>query len=149
MADPTIQTFCCHHSNRTDMAIVVMQEFNTDVYNTVCLLSSSIGILGAVYQVSKILIKYNKTLTKLICRYFQEKHLISLTGGKVFLHLEEERSLYGLQLQISQHHWVIIFVFNTNMNKMNRRNKSFYFLHNLDHFQVYLLDQHYGSILNL
>ena len=58
MADPTIQTFCCHHSNRTDMAIVIMQEFNTDVYNIVCMLSSSIGILGAVYQVSKILIKF-------------------------------------------------------------------------------------------
>nr|XP_003707455.2 PREDICTED: G-protein coupled receptor 143-like [Megachile rotundata] len=51
MADPTIQTFCCHHSNRTDMAIVIMQEFNTDVYNTVCMLSSTIGILGAVYQI--------------------------------------------------------------------------------------------------
>ncbi|XP_006613668.1 G-protein coupled receptor 143-like isoform X2 [Apis dorsata] len=51
MADPTIQTFCCHHSNRTDMAIVIMQEFNTDVYNIVCMLSSSIGILGAVYQI--------------------------------------------------------------------------------------------------
>lgn len=62
MADPTIQTFCCHHSNRTDMAIVIMQEFNTDVYNIVCMLSSSIGILGAVYQVSKILIKYYKIL---------------------------------------------------------------------------------------
>ncbi|XP_012346223.1 G-protein coupled receptor 143 isoform X2 [Apis florea] len=51
MADPTIQTFCCHHSNRTDMAIVIMQEFNTDVYNIICMLSSSIGILGAVYQI--------------------------------------------------------------------------------------------------
>lgn len=54
MADPTIQTFCCHHSNRSDMAIVIMQEFNTDVYNIVCMLSSLIGILGAVYQVKKI-----------------------------------------------------------------------------------------------
>ncbi|XP_054011433.1 G-protein coupled receptor 143-like [Hylaeus anthracinus] len=51
MADPTIQTFCCHHSNRTDMAIVIMQEFNTDAYNSVCMLSSAIGILGAVYQI--------------------------------------------------------------------------------------------------
>lgn len=54
MADPTIQTFCCHHSNSTDMAIVIMQEFNTDLYNTVCMLSSSIGILGAMYQVKEI-----------------------------------------------------------------------------------------------
>ena len=51
MADPTIQTFCCHHSNRTDMAIVIMQEFNTDIYNAVCIFSSTIGILGAVYQI--------------------------------------------------------------------------------------------------
>ncbi|RZB39866.1 G-protein coupled receptor 143 [Asbolus verrucosus] len=33
MADPTIQTFCCHHGNGTDMAVTVMQEFNTDAYN--------------------------------------------------------------------------------------------------------------------
>lgn len=51
MADPTIQTFCCHHNNRTDMALVIMGEFNTDAYNTVCMVSSSIGILGAIYQV--------------------------------------------------------------------------------------------------
>ncbi|XP_020707665.2 G-protein coupled receptor 143-like isoform X1 [Athalia rosae] len=51
MADPTIQTFCCHHNNNTDMAVVIMQEFNTDAYNTVCMLSSTMGILGAVYQV--------------------------------------------------------------------------------------------------
>ncbi|XP_012277816.1 G-protein coupled receptor 143 isoform X2 [Orussus abietinus] len=52
MADPTIQTFCCHHNrNNTDMAVVIMQEFNTDVYNSVCMLSSTMGILGAVYQV--------------------------------------------------------------------------------------------------
>ncbi|KAG7203316.1 hypothetical protein KM043_010404 [Ampulex compressa] len=51
MADPTIQTFCCHHTNRTDKAIIIMQEFNTDIYNIVCMLSSTVGILGAVYQV--------------------------------------------------------------------------------------------------
>ncbi|OXU24776.1 G-protein coupled receptor 143 isoform X2 [Nasonia vitripennis] len=51
MADPTIQTFCCHHNNRTDMALIIMEEFNTDAYNTVCMVSSSIGILGAIYQV--------------------------------------------------------------------------------------------------
>ena len=38
------------------MAITIMEEFNTDVYNTVCMLSSSIGILGAVYQVRETLI---------------------------------------------------------------------------------------------
>ncbi|XP_043272094.1 G-protein coupled receptor 143-like [Venturia canescens] len=51
MADPTIQTFCCHHNNSTDMAVVIMQEFNTDTYNTVCMLSSAMGILGAIYQI--------------------------------------------------------------------------------------------------
>ncbi|KAG5878284.1 hypothetical protein JTB14_033085 [Gonioctena quinquepunctata] len=51
MADPTIQTFCCHHANGTDMAVTIMQEFNTDAYNTVCLVSSALGILGAVYQI--------------------------------------------------------------------------------------------------
>ncbi|XP_063973834.1 G-protein coupled receptor 143-like isoform X2 [Diachasmimorpha longicaudata] len=51
MADPTIQTFCCHHNNKTDMSVIIMQEFNPDVYNTVCILSSAMGILGAVYQI--------------------------------------------------------------------------------------------------
>lgn len=51
MADPTIQTFCCHHANGTDMAVTIMEEFNTDAYNGVCLFSSALGILGAIYQV--------------------------------------------------------------------------------------------------
>ncbi|XP_044272227.1 G-protein coupled receptor 143-like isoform X2 [Tribolium madens] len=51
MADPTIQTFCCHHANGTDMAVTIMEEFNTDAYNAVCLFSSCLGILGAIYQI--------------------------------------------------------------------------------------------------
>lgn len=51
MADPTLQTFCCHHTNRTETVITMMQEFNSDVYNAVCMISSTIGILGAIYQV--------------------------------------------------------------------------------------------------
>lgn len=51
MADPTIQTFCCHHDNSTDMSFRVMQEFNTDAYNAVCLTSSALGIFGAIYQI--------------------------------------------------------------------------------------------------
>lgn len=51
MADPTIQTFCCHHANGTDMAVTIMEEFDTDAYNSVCLFSSALGILGAAYQV--------------------------------------------------------------------------------------------------
>ncbi|XP_041977013.1 G-protein coupled receptor 143-like [Aricia agestis] len=52
MSDPTIQTFCCHHSgNKEDLAVKIMSEFNTESYNTVCLVSSSIGILGSLYQI--------------------------------------------------------------------------------------------------
>lgn len=51
MADPTIQTFCCHHANDTDMAVRIMEEFNTDAYNAVCLTSSALGMIGALYQV--------------------------------------------------------------------------------------------------
>ncbi|CAH1156202.1 unnamed protein product [Phaedon cochleariae] len=51
MADPTIQTFCCHHANGTDMAVTIMQEFNTDAYNAVCLISSALGVFGAIYQI--------------------------------------------------------------------------------------------------
>ncbi|KAM3962990.1 G-protein coupled receptor 143 [Aphomia sociella] len=52
MSDPTIQTFCCHHTgNNEDLAVRIMNEFNTDTYNTVCLISSSVGILGSLYQV--------------------------------------------------------------------------------------------------
>lgn len=58
MSDPTIQTFCCHHGNGTDVALTIMQEFDTDAYNIVCLFSSGLGILGAIYQVRNCLI-YN------------------------------------------------------------------------------------------
>lgn len=52
MSDPTIQTFCCHHTgSKEDLAVRIMNEFNTESYNTVCLVSSSIGILGSIYQV--------------------------------------------------------------------------------------------------
>ena len=52
MSDPTIQTFCCHHTgNKEDFAVKIMDEFNTDSYNIVCLISSTVGILGSVYQV--------------------------------------------------------------------------------------------------
>ncbi|KAJ8920185.1 hypothetical protein NQ315_011846 [Exocentrus adspersus] len=51
MADPTIQTFCCHHANGTDMAVTIMEEFNTDAYNSVCMFSAALGILGAAYQI--------------------------------------------------------------------------------------------------
>lgn len=52
MSDPTIQTFCCHHTeNKEDLAIKIMSEFNTESYNSVCLVSSTIGILGSIYQV--------------------------------------------------------------------------------------------------
>lgn len=61
MADPTIQIFCCRHSNKSsDMSLVLIQEFNTDMYNTVCMLSSIIGILGSIYQVIFIN-KFNQT----------------------------------------------------------------------------------------
>ncbi|XP_011143029.1 G-protein coupled receptor 143 isoform X2 [Harpegnathos saltator] len=51
MADPTLQTFCCHHTNKSDMALIIMQEFNRDAYNIVCMVSSVIGIFGAIYQI--------------------------------------------------------------------------------------------------
>lgn len=51
MADPTIQTFCCHQPDKADSSVDIMQAFNSNSYSTVCLISSSIGILGAVYQV--------------------------------------------------------------------------------------------------
>jgi hypothetical protein len=33
------------------MAVTIMQEFNTDAYNAVCLFSSCLGIFGAIYQI--------------------------------------------------------------------------------------------------
>lgn len=51
MADPTIQTFCCHHRNNSDSAVQLMAEFNKDSYIIVCLTSSVLGIIGALYQV--------------------------------------------------------------------------------------------------
>ncbi|KAI8434913.1 hypothetical protein MSG28_003387 [Choristoneura fumiferana] len=58
MSDPTIQTFCCHHSgNNEDMAVRIMNEFNTDSYNTVCLVSSTVGIFGALFQIMPHLLR--------------------------------------------------------------------------------------------
>lgn len=53
MSDPTIQTFCCHRTgNNEEMSVKVMNEFNSNYYNVVCLASSLVGIIGATYQVS-------------------------------------------------------------------------------------------------
>lgn len=70
MADPTIQTFCCQHGNRTVMSVAIVEQFNTSAYNLVSIFSSTIGILGSIYQVSlrywikfkkvKVLILFNK-----------------------------------------------------------------------------------------
>lgn len=56
MADPVIQTFCCVKvAKKSSSAYFAMMEFNSTPYNIVCLLSSIIGILGASYQVGKLL----------------------------------------------------------------------------------------------
>jgi ocular albinism type 1 protein len=51
MADPTIQTFCCHRPNRSDSHVNVLMEFHSDLYSKVCVVSSVLGIVGAIYQV--------------------------------------------------------------------------------------------------
>lgn len=51
MADPTIETFCCHQSSMLNESLRSVVNFNSKSYNTVCLASSSIGILGAIYQI--------------------------------------------------------------------------------------------------
>ncbi|XP_053694031.1 G-protein coupled receptor 143-like [Sabethes cyaneus] len=51
MADPTIQTFCCHNRIRSPPAVKLMSEFNTDGYIVVCIISSCLGIAGAIYQI--------------------------------------------------------------------------------------------------
>lgn len=51
MADPTIQTFCCHNRIRSPPAVKLMDEFNTDGYIVVCIVSSFFGIAGAIYQI--------------------------------------------------------------------------------------------------
>lgn len=51
MADPTIKTFCCHHSSVLNESLNFIVNFNSQSYNTVCLASSSIGMLGAIYQI--------------------------------------------------------------------------------------------------
>lgn len=51
MADPSIQTFCCRRALDYHPAYILMNEFNTDRFNMVCLLSSLIGLSGATYQV--------------------------------------------------------------------------------------------------
>ena len=54
MADPTIQTLCCKHTSDSDIGLTIMQELDTNAYNTVCLVSSIVGVIGAIYQVNLI-----------------------------------------------------------------------------------------------
>ncbi|XP_050532273.1 G-protein coupled receptor 143-like isoform X2 [Daktulosphaira vitifoliae] len=50
MADPSIQTFCCQRPLNYHSSYKLMNEFNTDRFNMVCLVSSLIGVFGATYQ---------------------------------------------------------------------------------------------------
>uniref|UniRef100_A0A023F147 Putative g-protein coupled receptor n=1 Tax=Triatoma infestans TaxID=30076 RepID=A0A023F147_TRIIF len=50
MADPSIQTFCCHKPRMGNPSVSLMSEFNSTTYNIVCLVSSILGCLGAIYQ---------------------------------------------------------------------------------------------------
>ncbi|KAL1132346.1 hypothetical protein AAG570_010302 [Ranatra chinensis] len=50
MSDPSIQTFCCHKPGIETLSLSIMSEFNSTSYNVVCLISSVIGIVGAIYQ---------------------------------------------------------------------------------------------------
>jgi hypothetical protein len=58
MADPTIQTFCCHNRNHSDSAVKLMAEFNKDSFIIVCMVSSIIGVIGSIYQVLSLDIIY-------------------------------------------------------------------------------------------
>lgn len=51
MADPTIQTFCCHSASNRSQDGDLLFEFNTPAYNIVCAVSSVIGVFGAIFQV--------------------------------------------------------------------------------------------------
>lgn len=51
MADPTIQTFCCHTASNRSQDYGLLYEFNTPAYNIVCAVSSVIGVFGAIFQV--------------------------------------------------------------------------------------------------
>ncbi|KAF5307956.1 hypothetical protein FQR65_LT06523 [Abscondita terminalis] len=56
MADPTIQTFCCYNNDinitcALENTLKISNQFNTSIYNAICLFSSTLGIVGAVYQI--------------------------------------------------------------------------------------------------
>lgn len=91
MADPTIQTFCCHHGNGTDMAITIMNHFNTDSYNIVCLFSSTVGILGALYQVSERNDCIYFQCAYILFRFYLDNNFQVITAGYPFLQNEEEK----------------------------------------------------------
>lgn len=63
MADPTIQTFCCHRPNTTDSPVNFLMEFHSDLYNTVCVASSLLGIAGAIYQVWYLYFRLSRDLS--------------------------------------------------------------------------------------
>lgn len=83
MADPTIQTFCCHHGNRTDMAVAIIEQFNTSAYNVVSIFSSTVGILGAIYQVCALNICCLHVCNIICqnCRFYQGINTQAITDG--------------------------------------------------------------------
>ena len=51
MADPTVETFCCLRTPELSDSMNLLMEFNSDSYNRLCLASSSVGMVGAIYQI--------------------------------------------------------------------------------------------------
>lgn len=59
MADPTFQMLCCRNANFSKNFSNTIDEFDTDIYNKCCIISSLIGILGSMYQVSSEFLFYS------------------------------------------------------------------------------------------
>ncbi|XP_022918236.1 G-protein coupled receptor 143-like [Onthophagus taurus] len=97
MADPTIQTFCCHHVNGSDMALLVMKSLNTTAYNAITILSSTLGVLGALYQI----------LPRE--QYVYNHKWISITairGRKIIVWLAFSDLLASLGVLVRASHWI-------------------------------------------
>ncbi|XP_039293136.1 G-protein coupled receptor 143 [Nilaparvata lugens] len=115
MADPAIQTFCCFNpGKRAKPALLALTEFNSLNYNTVCLVSSFIGMAGAIYQ-----ILHKKD-------YFHKHRLVSLLcgrGRKIILWLAFADLLASLGVFVRS----IVKLNDNFVNRMDESDSTFLF----------------------
>ncbi|XP_070506335.1 G-protein coupled receptor 143-like [Chironomus tepperi] len=95
MADPTIQTFCCHRT-ADNSGYYLMNEFNKQSFIIISMISSIIGISGSIYQ---IFIRKN---------YQEATTPRSLIGRKIIIYLAYSDMFASIGILVRTGIWSIV-----------------------------------------